>query len=464
MKRTLLLLCVFAVGCGGAPAPAPTPAQAPTTPNGAPTIDVEQYTLDNGLTVLLNHDARLPVVAVEVRYLVGSSHEVEGRSGFAHLFEHLMFQGSANYDEEYFKPLSPIGAAVNGTTSNDRTNYYERVPREYLEMALWLESDRMENLLPALTLEKLNNQRDVVKNERRQSYEDRPYGMFWLRAFDALFPKGHPYDHTPIGSHADLTAASLDDVKAFFRTYYVPSNAVLTIVGDFDREAIKPLVAKYFAHLAPGKRAAKPSAPMPVLAEDKHIVEQDEVKLPRVHFLWHTPALYADGDSALDLLSSVLTEGKTSRLYKPLVYEQKVAKDVGAYQVSMAVGGFYVIQATAAPGKSLDEVVTALEAAITNALATPPTDDEMARVINGWKKSFFGRVESVLGRARLLSTYYHLAGRPDYLAADLARYTQLDAAAVHGEAKKWLSKKRVRIDIVPVEKKDPATAEKGGAK
>lgn len=459
MKRALLLISFFAVGCGGGPAPTMTPTPPPVT-EGAPTIDVEQYTLENGLTVLLNHDDRLPVVAVEVRYLVGSSHEVEGRSGFAHLFEHLMFQGSANYDEEYFKPLSPIGAAVNGTTSNDRTNYYERVPREYLELALWLESDRMENLLPALTQEKLDNQREVVKNERRQNYEDRPYGMFWLRAFEALFPKGHPYDHTPIGSHADLTAASLDDVKAFFRTYYVPSNAVVTIVGDFDKETIKPLVAKYFGHLAPGKRASKPTAEMPVLAADKHLVEYDEVKLPRVHFLWHTPALYAEGDSALDLLSSVLTEGKTSRLYKPLVYEQKVAKDVAAFQVSMAVGGFYVIRATAAPGKTLDELVTALEAAVQTALATPPSEDEMARIVNGWKKSFFGRVESVLGRAQILSTYYHLAGRPDYLAADLARYTELDAAAVHREAQKWLSKKRVRIDIVPTTQKPTPAGEK----
>jgi zinc protease len=256
----------------------------------------------------------------------------------------------------------------------------------------------------------------------------------------------------------------LDDVKTFFRTYYVPSNAVVTIVGDFDRAGIKPLVAKYFGHLPAGKRAPKPAAPMPVLTEDVHVVEKDEVKLPRVHFLWHTPALYADGDSALDLLSSVLTKGKTSRLYKPLVYEQKVAKEVSAYQVSMAVGGFYVIQATAAPGKTLDELVIALEAAITTALATPPTEDEMVRVVNGWKKTFFGRVESVLGRARILSTYYHLAGRPDYLADDLARYTSVDAAAVQEEAKKWLTKKRVRIDILPGEKKTPDGGQKGASK
>jgi zinc protease len=463
VKRALILLCALAVGCGAAPSLAPT--VVPEAPAEAPRIDVEMFTLDNGLTVLLNHDDRLPVVAVEVRYLVGSSHEVEGRSGFAHLFEHLMFQGSANYDEEYFKPIERIGGGVNGTTSNDRTNYYERVPREYLEMVLWMESDRMENLPPALTQAKLDNQRDVVKNERRQSYEDRPYGMFWLRAFEALYPKGHPYDHTPIGSHEDLTAASLDDVKGFFGTYYVPANAVLTIVGDFDRAGIRALVQKNFGHIAAGKRAPRPAGAMPVLAQGNHLVEPDEVKLPRVHFLWHTPALYADGDAALGLLSSVLTDGKTSRLYKPLVYDQKVASDVSAYQVSMAIGSFYVVQATAAPGKGLDEVVSALEGALQTALATPPTDDEMTRVVNGWKKSFFGRVESVLGRARLLSNYFHLTGRPDYLAQDLARYTQLSAAQVHGEAQKWLSKKRVRIDITPAETPKPqAAAPEGGAK
>lgn len=433
-------------------APQKAPVKKPAKPIKkpiVPTLDVEMYTLDNGLTVLLSRDTRLPVVAVEVRYLVGSGHEPPGRTGFAHLFEHIMFQGSANFDDEYFKPLEPIGAAVNGTTNTDRTNYYERVPKEYLELALWLESDRLANLLPVLSKDKLDNQRDVVKNERRQSYEDRPYGMVWLRMVDNLFPEGHPYHHPTIGSHADLTAATLDDVKSFFRQYYAPANAVVTIVGDFEPDNAKALVGKYFGSLPAGTRAPTPKVEPVVLAESVHLTETDEVKLPRIHLAWHTPALYADGDAAMDILATVLTDGKSSRLYLPLVYEQKVAKDVAAYQVSMGQAGFFVIQATAAPGKTVAELEAALEAAVAQALATPPSDEEMKRAVNGWRKSFYGRIESVLQRAQLLSTYYHLAGSPDYLGKDLARYTGLTAAQVHAAAQTYLSANRVRIDITP---------------
>ncbi|MEE2787465.1 MAG: pitrilysin family protein [Myxococcota bacterium] len=460
MIRTMIFFCTISLAW-----PVVAQEQQPVSTSDAKAalkIDVEQYRLSNGLTVLLNRDDRLPVVAVEIRYLVGAANERPGRSGFAHLFEHLMFQGSANFNDEYFKPLTPIGAAVNGTTNNDRTNYYERVPKEYLELALWLESDRMENLLPALSLKKLNNQREVVKNERRQSYEDRPYGTVWLRLFHNLFPKGHPYDHTTIGSHEDLTAASLDDVKAFFKQYYVPANAVVTIVGDFEPTQAKALVKKYFGHMPAGQRAAKPQAKPVVLAADVHVTEEDEVKLPRVHYAWHSPALYAKGDAALDILSTVLADGKSSRLYKPLVYDQKVAKDVTAFQVSLGLSGFYVIQATAAPGKTLETLVTALNKAIDDALKTPPTNTEMQRALNGWKKSFYGRVESVLTRAQLLSNYYHLAGTANFLTNDLNRYMKLTANDVSTAAKTWLSRHKVRVDIVP--KKETAKATQGGAK
>ena len=208
-------------------------------------IEVIKETLPNGLTLIMNPDHRVPTVAVELRYLVGSGHEREGRSGFAHLFEHLMFQGSKNYDQEYFTPFTPIGGKVNGTTSTDRTNYFEQVPAEALELALWMESDRMEGLLGALTQEKLDNQRDVVKNERRQRYENTPYGMVWKLFSNHLYPKGHPYQHTTIGSHEDLTAATLDDVKGFFKQYYVPANAIITLVGDFEPKEARQLVNKY---------------------------------------------------------------------------------------------------------------------------------------------------------------------------------------------------------------------------
>ena len=317
-----------------------------------PTLPVETWELDNGMTVLLAEDHRLPVVAVEIRYFVGSANERPGRSGFAHLFEHLMFQGSASYDDEYFKPFEPIGGSINGTTSKDRTNYYERVPSNYLEQVLWMESDRMENLLPVLTQKKLDNQRKVVKNERRQNYEDRPYGEVSKHMAEALYPQSHPYHHLTIGSHADLTAASLDDVKAFFREYYVPANAVVTIVGDFETQEAKALVDAYFGAMPGGKRAKDPQATQPVLSKITTITTKDQVKLPGVFLAWPTPALYAEGDAAMDALASILTDGKTSRLYKPLVYEKKVAQQVVAYQASNLLSSYFVIQAIATPGTS----------------------------------------------------------------------------------------------------------------
>jgi zinc protease len=414
-----------------------------------PEIDVQTHTLPNGLTVLLSRDTRLPVVAVEVRYMVGSGHERQGRSGFAHLFEHLMFQGSKNYDDEYFKPFEKVGGSVNGTTNTDRTNYFERVPKEYLELALWMESDRMEHLLDALTQAKLDNQRDVVKNERRQRYENTPYGMVWKYFHNNLYPQGHPYQHTTIGSHEDLTAATLDDVKGFFRAHYVPKNALVTIVGDFEPKATLAMVEKYFGHLDAGERTPMPKAALPK-AKKEHIVEKDDVKLPRIYLAWHTPALYEQGDAEMDVLASVLSDGKTSRLYKPLVYDKKVAKDVSAFQVSRALGSMFVVQATVAPGGSIDELATELEGALKTALASPPTEDEMLRSVNGWRKSFYGRVEGVLSRAQLLSTYFHLTGKADYVAEDLARYTKLKAGDVAKAAKDYIELDApLRVDIIP---------------
>ena len=415
-----------------------------------PKLNVERHVLGNGLTLLMSPDHTLPLVTVEVRYLVGSAHERPGRSGFAHLFEHLMFQGSQSFDDEYFKPFEPIGGAVNGTTNTDRTNYFERVPKNYLELALWMESDRMQGLLPALTQEKLDNQRDVVKNERRQRYENPPYGMVWKYLAEGLYPDGHPYRHWTIGSHEDLSAASLDDVKSFFREYYAPSNAIVTIVGDFEPQQAQSMVRQYFGAMQPGKRAATPTASPVELTEAKHVTHTDNVKLPRIYMAWHTPALFAAGDAEMDVLAGVLTRGKTSRLYRPLVYEKKVAKDVRAFQSSRQLGSSFVVQATAAPGVKLKDLEKELRAALEKALATPPTDDEMKRVVNGWRKSFYGRVESVISRATLLSTYYHFTGEADYLAKDLERYTKLSAQDVHASTKKHIKLDRyLRIDIVP---------------
>jgi zinc protease len=438
-----------------APAFASGPAAPPAaaTPAPVPEIAVTRYTLDNGLTVLLSEDHRLPVVATEVRYRVGSGHEAKGRSGFAHLFEHLMFQGSQHYDNEYFKPFEPIGGNVNGTTNVDRTNFYEQVPSNALELSLWMQAERMRFLLPAMTQAKLDNQRDVVKNERRQRYENTPYGEVWRLVSENLYPVGHPYQHTTIGSHEDLTAASMDDVKAFFEQYYSPSNAILTLVGDFDPAVVRPKIEQYFGGAPKGARVPAPQPAAPKLDRAIHIVEKDQVNLARIHLAWHTPAVFADGDAALDVWASVLTDGKSSRLYQPLVYEQKVAKDVAAMQVSNHLTSVFMVQATVAPGRTVEELSTALLAALRASLEQPPTDDELARTLSGWRKSFYGRVEGVLSRAQLLSGYEHFVGRPDFLRADLERYTALTSGAVHSAARRWLPAAEptqfLRVDIVP---------------
>lgn len=421
-----------------------------------PQIAVEQYTLPNGLTVLLSQDRSLPVVATEMLYLVGSGHERAGRTGFAHLFEHLMFQGSKHHDREYFEPFEPIGGSVNGTTNHDRTNYFQRVPSNYLELPIWMESDRMRSLLPALTQAKLDNQRDVVKNERRQRYEVEPYGMAWWYLGEALYPVGHPYRHSPIGSHEDLTAATLDDVKEFFAQYYVPANAVFALVGDFEVARAKELIEKYFGDIPGGQRAPAPRAEVPELTTPVHWVAQDDVELPRIYLAWHSPPLFAEGDAELDLWSSVLGEGKTSRLFNPLVYQQKVAKDVAAFQVSQKLSSFYVVMATAAPGVTIDRLYEALEKALDKALEKPPTERELTRAKNTFKKDFFARIEAAASRASTLTSYYLHTGRADFIAEDLARYENATPETVHAAAQRYLcSTRRARIDFVPGDRQTP---------
>jgi zinc protease len=425
---------------------------AEARPSSPLQIEVIKETLPNGLTLIMNPDHRVPTVAVELRYLVGSGHERVGRSGFAHLFEHLMFQGSKNYDQEYFTPFTPIGGKVNGTTNTDRTNYFEQVPAEALELALWMESDRMEGLLDVLSQEKLDNQRDVVKNERRQRYENTPYGMVWKIFANELYPMAHPYQHTTIGSHKDLTAATLDDVKSFFKTYYVPANTVLTLVGDFKPTEARKLVNQYFGHLPSGERAARPNViPIPE-NETRTVTYVDRVKLPRVYLAWHTPALYEEGDAEMDLLASLLTGGKSSALYQPLVFEKQIAKEVFAFQVSRALGSYFVIAATAAPGQDIDHLTETLQAEVHTALSQPPTNQAFTRASNEWRKSFYTRVESVMDRAHQLSTYEHLLGKANAFSFDLERYTKVTPQSVTAAGQHWIqTKKPLIVRVVPQE-------------
>lgn len=435
-----------------------------------PHLNVEQYTLKNGLTVLLSEDHSVPSVAAHIVYLVGSGHEKQGRTGFAHLFEHLMFQGSAHYDQEYFAPFEPIGARTNGTTSSDRTVYYEQVPSQYAELTLWMESDRMRSLLPVLTQEKLDNQREVVKNERRQRYEVTPYGMAWWHMDEALYPVGHPYHHSTIGSHEDLTAATLQDVRAFFLQYYAPRNAGLTMVGDFQTGEMKALIEKYFGDIPGGQRAPTPNPPRPSITSPKHWVIQDDVALPRVYFAWLTPALFEAGDAELDLLSNILSRGKSSRLFHSLVYTRKLAKEVHAYQISQKLNGVYVIEATAAPGADLNELAQALKQELEATLRRPPTPSELNRARNDYKKNFFDQLQSFADRASLLGTYFLHTGKGDYVKEDYTRYVTPNADAVVAAGQKYLSFDHVvRLDFVPGKKDSPVLkleveATKGGAK
>src|SRR3990172_1975773 len=287
-----------------------------------PELKFEKYRLSNGLEVILHEDHSIPIVAVNIWYHVGSKNERRGRTGFAHLFEHMMFQGSKHHEDEYFAPLKKIGGTLNGSTNNDRTNYWENVPSNYLELVLWLESDRLGFLLPSMTQKKLDNQRDVVKNERRQRYENQPYNKIYDLMPQFMFPSDHPYSWSVIGSMADLSAASLEDVSEFFRTYYTPNNASLCIAGDFKPEEAKRLVEKYFGPIPAGPPVDRLETWIPKLEGMRRLVSEDNVNLPRLYYTWHTPALYAPGDAEFDLLASILTSGKTSRLFKTLVYDK----------------------------------------------------------------------------------------------------------------------------------------------
>ncbi|OQX69689.1 MAG: hypothetical protein B6A08_03535 [Sorangiineae bacterium NIC37A_2] len=434
--------------------PAPASSSSPAAVSPIPKLPSIEYKLDNGLTVVLSPDPSAPIVATEIVYMVGSGHEPKGKTGFAHLFEHLMFQGSKHFDTEYFAPFEPIGAEVNGTTNNDRTNYYERVPRQFAELTLWMESDRMRSLVDVLDQAKLDNQRDVVKNERRQRYEMSPYGMAFWHMGEALYPPGHPYRHSPIGSHEDLTNASLDDVHAFFRKYYVPANAVLVVAGGFEEAEMRGLIEKYFGDIPGGSRAPRPVIPKSAEPSARpnrvHWVIEDQVQLPRVYLAFDSPALFETHDAELDLLSNILADGKSSRLYQSLVYTQKLAKDIDAYQISRDLAGVFVIQATLAPGVTLETFGPALERELMRALETEPSETELVRAKNAFKKDFYHRIESVGDRASLLGAYATKLGRADGLAYDYERYVNATAQSVLSAGKKFLSMDRsVRLDFVP---------------
>ena len=439
------------------PAPASKDATKDADKTKAAAVNVslpfEKYKLDNGLEVILHEDHRTPVVAVNVWYHVGSKDEPGGKNGFAHLFEHVMFQGSKHVGEDmFFKYLERAGASErNGTTNTDRTNYFETVPANELPLVLWLESDRMGFLLDHADKETFASQREVVKNERRQNYENAPYGLVYSFIVGALYPKGHPYHLTTIGTPEDLDAASLEDVKAFFRTFYLPNNATLVIAGDIDKARAKEQVRRYFGPLARGAEPAVKRAPIPVSLEgEKKLEVEADVELPRVVLTWPTPPQFAAGDAELDLAASVLSDGKSSRLYKCLVYDLQIAQDVYAAQQQALLGGMFQVSVTLKKDKPIAEVQKILDEELAKLRNTPPTADELERARTANVSSLVLSLESVTTRANLLNSYNQATGDPGYLEKDLARYEAIKAEGVQRAVATYLPEgKRVVTIVTP---------------
>ena len=415
-------------------------------------IAFTKHTLGNGLDVLLHEDHSCPIVAVNLWYHVGSKNERPGHTGFAHLFEHLMFEGSEHSDRSYFHPLQGAGASINGSTSADRTNYWEVVPANSLELALWMESDRMAYLLPALTDAKFSNQRDVVLNERRQTYENRPYGLASMAILAALFPPEHPYHWSTIGEIADLNAVQLHEVQAFFRRYYHPANASLALAGDIDPDEALALARAYFEDIEPGPPVELVRAGA-TLATDVRLELEDRVELPRIYIAWLTPAMFAPLDAELDLAADLLANGKTSRLYRRLVFDERIATDVSAAQSSREIAGFLQIVATAAPGHRLAEVERVILDEVERLSTDGPRDEEMERARVQAEAQFMFRLQTVGGfggKSDQLNAYNVLAGDPAYFDRDLARYQTATARSLKQAVEQHLRRRpRVTLSVVP---------------
>jgi zinc protease len=452
MRAAFICVAAFATVLGGS---------VHAMENPLPTLAVEQYTLSNGLTVFLLEDHSLPLVAVNVNYMVGSKDEKRGHTGFAHLFEHMMFQGSEHHDDDYFKPLQDVGASVNGGTNTDRTRYWELLPAAYLERALWLESDRMGFLLGAMTQERLDNQISVVQNELRQNYEDRPYGMVWGRMVAVLYPPNHPYSWLTIGSIADLQASSLEEVKDFFRNYYTPNNASLCIAGDFDPGNVKTLVEKYFAAIPPGPPVSRLEHWVPGLSGPESIDVEDRVQLPRSYVAWPTAPIYAADDAAMDVFMQVLGAGKTSRLYKKLVYELQIAQDANAFNQSAQLAGVARMTLTPRPGHTLEEVEKAAFAVLDQALAEGITPKELSRTQTSITAEFVRGMQSIGGFGGLsdqVNEYYDYLGKPDMFRWDLQRYLDLTPASVTATARRYLGTARLTAHVRPFGRLTAATS------
>ena len=409
-------------------------------------------TLPNGLDVIVHEDHRMPLAAVNVWYHVGSKNERTGLTGLAHLFEHLMFEGSEHSPGGYFGPLQEAGASLNGSTSTDRTNYWELVPTGALRLALWMEADRMGWLLPALTQDRLDTQRGVVLNERRQSYENRPYGLAQFTMMSALFPASHPYHWPTIGEPSDLEAATLDDVTAFFARYYHPGNASLAIAGDVDTATVLRVVEELYGDIPAGVPVPRVEAPTPVPVPRRMIME-DHVELARLYLGWPSPGLFAAGDAELDLVSDLMANGRTSRLYSRLIHDRRIAVELAAGQTSRELGGTFQIIASAAPGHTLDELETAIHEEVARFVSEGPTADEVDRGRAQAETAFVYRVQSLGGfggKADQLNAYNTYQQAPDSFQADLDRYLSASRESLRDTTGHWLLRERATtLAVVP---------------
>ncbi|MDO8750751.1 MAG: pitrilysin family protein [Dehalococcoidia bacterium] len=415
-------------------------------------IIFEKFTLPNGLDVILHQDSSLPLVSVNVWYHVGSRNEEPGKTGFAHLFEHVMFEGSKNHNRSFFEPLQKIGANLNGSTTPDRTNYWENLPSSHLELALWLEADRMGFLLDALDQRRFDIQRDVVKNERRQSYENRPYGMADILLQEATYPPPHPYHWPTIGYTEDLDAASLEDVEAFFRRFYTPTNASLCIAGDIQPDRARELVERYFWDIAPGERVPRPHALASSLKGGVRRTMYDRVTLARSYIVWPAvPRLHPD-EPALSLLAFLLGDGRSSRLHRALVYERKIAQNVSAHYSPASLAGDFQVEVTVAAGHSAREVEEAALAEIERLRTHAPTSEELARAKNHVESRIVRQMASVggfSGRANRLNSFNVFAGDPGLINHDLDRYLAVQPENIQRAAEAYLRDTNVRLFVLP---------------
>jgi len=415
-------------------------------------INFEKFVLDNGLTLIVHQDPKAPIAAVNVWYHVGSKNEKQGKTGFAHLFEHLMFNGSENYNDDYFKPFDRVGATgMNGTTNFDRTNYFQEVPTNALDMALWMESDRMGHLLGAIDQDKLDEQRGVVQNEKRQG-ENQPYGKVFTEAFKNIFPTGHPYSWPVIGYMDDLNAASLEDVQDWFKEYYGAANATLVVAGDVDPQHVLERVEHYFGHIPAGPPLISQSEWIPDVVGVHRQVMQDRVPQARVYKIWMMPEIGSAEATSLDLAAGVLSEGKTSRLYKRLVFDDQIASDVAAFAFPLEIAGLFGVIATAMPGQDLAEVDAVIEEEVSRFLKEGPTEEELERIVTTRKADFIRGAERVGGfggKSDILARNQVYLDDPGFYKTILKRWDAAEAGDLKTAANRWMARGHYVMEVHP---------------